>query len=405
MEARDALRAAGNVAGRAVMLKVGAIAAVCFIIFLFVVGLFGAGIGGKAFADSCGDRGTPGADLGGDMGDGSAQQPGAGMRATQIKNAEIIDGVAKESGLSGRATLIALMTALQESTLLNLDHGHADSIGIFQQRPSQGWGTQENIMKPKYSANMFFFGGNSGSPRGLTDIKGWETMDMGKAAQAVQHSKYPKLYTGQEDPAREIAHLAEIDLDRPGKGGPAGEPGAGDTEQTDDQGDQGDEEAPECHDEDNGGAGKPGKAGAPFHDGAADWPANVKNPRATEQAIAWARDQAKTGGRDWYRACLAFVAQTYGWSFSGVSYAIDHYHAMPANMRHDGDREPPPGALMYWDTGQRAGHVALYLGDGKIASNDIKRPGYIDVVSATDIESKWGAKYVGWAPPYFPKGG
>ncbi|WP_406054002.1 hypothetical protein OG462_42580 [Streptomyces sp. NBC_01077] len=64
-----------------------------------------------------------------------------------------------------------------------------------------------------------------------------------------------------------------------------------------------------------------------------------------------------------------------------------------------------PGALLYWDTGQRAGHVALCLRDGKIASNEFRRYGYIDAVNATDIETVWGATYLGWAPPYFPSGG
>ncbi|MFI7142850.1 peptidase M23 [Streptomyces massasporeus] len=372
-----------------------------FVVFLFVVGIFGAGIGGKAFADSCGDRGTPGVDYGdGDGGDFSddAQNPAADLRKNQIANAKIIDGVAEDGGLSGRATLIALMTALQESTLLNLDHGHLDSIGLFQQRPSAGWGTKEQIMKPKYAAHMFFFGDDDGSPRGLTDIKGWESMGLGEAAQAVQRSAYPDLYDGQEDYARRIANDAGIDLDRPGKGG--------DADQADDgangEEDQGDGlDGGECYPQD----GKPAKPGAPFHDGDADWPAAVKNPRSTADAIAWAENEAKNGGGDWYRACLAFVARVYGWNFSGVPYAIDHYKEMPASMEHDKDRNPPPGALMYWDTGQRAGHVAVYLGDGKIASNDILRPGYIDVVPATDIETKWGATYLGWAPPYFPKGG
>nr|WP_240981715.1 NlpC/P60 family protein [Streptomyces sp. R302] len=142
-----------------------------------------------------------------------------------------------------------------------------------------------------------------------------------------------------------------------------------------------------------------------FHDGAAGWPASVRNPRSTAGAIAWARQEAAGGGANWYRACLAFVARTYGWSYSGVQYAVDHYRQMPAAMRHDRDRNPPPGALLYWDTGQRAGHVALYLGDGKIASNDIRRKGCIDVVDASDIETVWGATYLGWAPPHFPKGG
>lgn len=401
MDARDAVRALGRFGGTAFKVKAIGAAAVAFVVFLFVVGIFGAGIGGKAFADSCGDRGTPGVDYGDDSsypdyGD-DANNPAADLRKQQIANAKIIDGVAKDGGLSGRATLIALMTALQESTLLNLDHGHLDSVGLFQQRPSAGWGTREQIMKPNYAAHMFFFGADSGSPRGLTDIKGWETMGLGEAAQAVQHSAHPELYAGQEGYARLIAKDAGIDLDRPGTGG--------DADQADDgaNGDQDQGDAPDgqCYPQD----GKPAKPGAPFHDGDAAWPAAVKNPRSTADAIAWAENEAKNGGKDWYRACLAFVARAYGWSFSGVPYAVDHYKEMPANMKHDKDRNPPPGALMYWDTGHRAGHVAIYLGDGKIASNDILRPGYIDVVPATDIETKWGATYLGWAPPYFPKGG
>ncbi|MCX5426078.1 peptidase M23 [Streptomyces sp. NBC_00078] len=400
MEARDAARAAANLGGTALKLKAAGVAAIVFIVFLLVLGIVGAGAGGKAFADSCGERGQPGVDL--DDGEGTAQAPGGQIRKDQIANAKIIDGVAEEAGLPGRATLIALMTALQESTLLNLDHGHLDSIGLFQQRPSSGWGTKADIMKPKYAARMFFLGDDDGSPRGLTDIKGWSTMDLGKAAQAVQASAHPDLYAGHEDAARQIAEEAGLDLNR------AGDAGTGNEDQGDDASNGDEDQGPategECYPEGNGG--KPGKPGAPFHDGDAPWPAAVKNPRSTEDAIAWAKSQSGIGSSAlWYRACLAFTAKVYGWNFSGVQYAIDHYKEMPASMKHDKDRNPPPGALMYWDTGQRAGHVAVYLGDGKIASNDIRRPGYIDVVPATDIETKWGATYLGWAPPYFPKGG
>ncbi|GHH56218.1 peptidase M23 [Streptomyces candidus] len=404
MDGRDAVRTIGRLGGTGLKIKAAAIASVVFVIFLFVVGIFGAGISAKAYADSCGPRGRPGVDYG----EGTAQQPTGNIRKNQIANAKIIDKVADDGGLSGRATLIGLMTALQESTLLNLNHGHLDSIGLFQQRPSQGWGTKTQIMQPKYAADRFYFGTNRNTTdgiHGLTDKKGWETMSPGKAAQAVQASAHPELYDGQEDAAREIAKEAGIDLDRPGKGGNVDQDQDQDQDQGDDTStgneDQGDN--PGCYPED--AKDRPGKPGAAFHDGDAPWPANVKNPRSTEAAIAWAEKEAKNGGKDWYRACLAFVARVYGWSFSGVPYAIDHYREMPASMKHDKARNPPPGALMYWETGGRAGHVAVYLGNGKIASNDIRRPGYIDVVPATEVETKWGSTYVGWAPPYFPKGG
>ncbi|WP_069874722.1 hypothetical protein [Streptomyces malaysiensis] len=399
----DAGQALANLARRALSLKVIAIAVVAGICFLLVVGMFGAGIGGKAFADSCGARGKPGVDLE-DRGDDSPQKPSTGtkLRKQQIKNATTIDEVAQDGGLPGRATLIALMTALQESTLLNLDHGHSDSVGLFQQRPKAGWGTKEQIMNPKYAAKMFFFGDNDGSPRGLTDVKNWDTIKLGKAAQAVQNSAYPDLYDGQEEPAREIAEEADIDLTRSGSqdGGKGAQPD-GET--------PADPEA--CYSEEGTGSSKPGKPGQTFHDGKdtaagnGEWLPIVRNGRTSSEAIEWAKKEAQSGGRDWYRACLAFMANAYAWHFSGVPYAIDHYKEMPAHMKHDKDRRPPPGALLYWDTGKRAGHVALYIGHGKIASNDIKRPGYIDIVPATEIESKWRATYLGWAEPYFPKGG
>ncbi|MEW1551514.1 NlpC/P60 family protein [Streptomyces tsukubensis] len=404
MDARDAARLAGRIGGTALKAKLIGIASVVFVLFLLVVGLFGAGIGGKAMADSCGDAGLPGVDTGG-TGPGGGQGPPAKLREEQLANAKIIDTVAIEGRLSGRATLVALMTALQESTLINRRDGHLDSVGLFQQRPSAGWGTVEQIMDPEYSSRMFFFGGDDGSPRGLTDISGWALMEPGNAAQAVQVSAHPELYAGHEVTARQIADQAGIDLARTGSlTNPEDENDAIDNLPGDvvDDGPQGPED---CYPGSTAPGGTPGQPGEPFHDGEAAWPVQVKNPRSTADAIAWARQEARTGGRDWYRLCLAFVARTYGWSYSGVNYAIDHYKQMPANMKNDLARNPPPGALMYWDTGQRAGHVAIYLGNGEIASNDIKRPGYIDVVPATDIESKWGAKYLGWAPPYFPKGG
>ncbi|MER8039409.1 peptidase M23 [Streptomyces hydrogenans] len=390
MDARTAVRTAAGLGSLALRIKVGGVTLLAFIVFLFFVGLFSGGMSGEAAADSCGPRGTPGVDL--DGGAGGSPNTAPKTRQEQIDNAKIIDKVATDGGLSGDATLIGLMTALQESTLYNIRHGDRDSVGLFQQRPSQGWGTVDQIMQPTYAASMFFFGAADGDPPGLDDIRGWESMDYGRAAQAVQRSAFPDLYAGQEDAARRIADEAGIDLARPARDGTTPtRPNPG----TD--GSNGDDS---CYPDD----GQTGNPGDPFHDGEAGWPAEVRNPRSTEEAIKWAQRQAVSGRSAWYRMCLAFVAQANGWNASGVYYAIDHYREMPPSMKHDGDRKPPPGALMYWDTGQRAGHVALYLGDGKIASNDIWRPGYIDVVPATEIESKWGAKYLGWAPPYFPKG-
>jgi hypothetical protein len=130
-----------------------------------------------------------------------------------------------------------------------------------------------------------------------------------------------------------------------------------------------------------------------------------RNPRSTAEAIAWAREQVKDPSRSYYRLCLGFVARAYGWSASGTPRAIDAWNQAPASTKHAGDKEPPVGALVFWDTGAgKAGHVAIYVGDGKIISNDIRRSGKVDEVPMSEISSKWGAKYLGWTDPYFPNG-
>lgn len=112
-------------------------------------------------------------------------------------NAEIIYKVGKNLGVSDYGIVIALATAMQESSLRNIDYGDRDSVGLFQQRPSQGWGTVSQIMNPQYAARAFF-GGPTGPNfrkiRGLLDIKDWATMPLAKAAQAVQISAFPDAY-------------------------------------------------------------------------------------------------------------------------------------------------------------------------------------------------------------------
>jgi hypothetical protein len=133
-----------------------------------------------------------------------------------------------------------------------------------------------------------------------------------------------------------------------------------------------------------------------------------KNPRSAAEAIAWAKQAAASGDSKWYNLCLRFVATAYGWSSSGTATALKHWQAMPDDLRHT-DRNPPPGALLFWkhkgDSASDAGHVAIYLGDGKIASNDIESKGKISIVPMEAIEQKWGQQYLGWTPPYFKNAG
>lgn len=115
----------------------------------------------------------------------------------QAENASLMAAIARRRGLPARAVSIALATAFQESKIHNVEHGDRDSVGLFQQRPSQGWGTVRQIMRPSYAINAFY--------DRLEEIDGYRSMEMHDAAQAVQRSADGGAYEQHELPARAIA--------------------------------------------------------------------------------------------------------------------------------------------------------------------------------------------------------
>ncbi|MEU4574627.1 C40 family peptidase [Nonomuraea sp. NPDC023979] len=114
----------------------------------------------------------------------------------QQANATLIVHVAVERGLPARAAVIAVATALQESKLRNLTYGHLDSLGLFQQRPSQGWGTREQILDPRYATGTFY--------DRLVEVPRWEQLPLTRAAQAVQRSGLPEAYAQWEALAQRV---------------------------------------------------------------------------------------------------------------------------------------------------------------------------------------------------------
>ena len=123
----------------------------------------------------------------------------------QLANAATIVSVGRALGVSDYGLVVALATAMQESSMRNIDYGHLDSVGLFQQRPSAGWGNVSQLTDPVYAARLFFGGAtnpNKGKTRGLLDIAGWETMTVTQAAQKVQKSAYPNAYAKWEASAR-----------------------------------------------------------------------------------------------------------------------------------------------------------------------------------------------------------
>jgi hypothetical protein len=116
-----------------------------------------------------------------------------GLATDQMANAATIAAVGISRDLPDQAIVVALATALQESELVNLAGGDRDSVGLFQQRPSQGWGSATNISDPRYASNAFY---NS-----LVRIRGWQDMRVTEAAQAVQRSAFPEAYDKWVDEA------------------------------------------------------------------------------------------------------------------------------------------------------------------------------------------------------------
>jgi hypothetical protein len=120
-----------------------------------------------------------------------------GLDTPQMAHAATIAAVGVRRGMPERAVVVALATALQESKLENLAGGDRDSVGLFQQRPSQGWGTAAQISDPRYSAGRFY--------ATLKKVRGWEKMRVTDAAQRVQRSAYPEAYEKWADEAAVLA--------------------------------------------------------------------------------------------------------------------------------------------------------------------------------------------------------
>jgi len=119
------------------------------------------------------------------------------LTAEQMANAATIAAVGVRRGIPERGVVVALATAYQESSLENLAGGDRDSVGLFQQRPSTGWGTAEQIRDPRYAARKFY--------DALRKVRGWEQMRVTDAAQAVQRSAFPEAYEKWADESTVLA--------------------------------------------------------------------------------------------------------------------------------------------------------------------------------------------------------
>jgi cell wall-associated NlpC family hydrolase len=152
--------------------------------------------------DTCSTSGTQAVDTaavaetvkavldGADTGAGAVSVAGLDDPAEQVPNAVTIQATGVAMGVPARGQVVALATALQESGLRNLTYGDRDSLGLFQQRPSQGWGTAAQILDPVYASTRFY--------KALEKVSGWQSLTVAQAAQAVQRSAVPDAYATWE---------------------------------------------------------------------------------------------------------------------------------------------------------------------------------------------------------------
>jgi hypothetical protein len=158
------------------------------LVALVVAGVLVAGyLGGRSVLDT----------FGGPRCQATALGQGVTFTPEQMGNAATIVGIAMKRGLPARAATIAVATSIQESKLRNVQYGDRDSLGLFQQRPSQGWGTSAQILDPEYATNAFY--------DELIKIEGYQAMEITEVAQRVQKSGFPGAYASHEQEGRVIA--------------------------------------------------------------------------------------------------------------------------------------------------------------------------------------------------------
>jgi hypothetical protein len=122
--------------------------------------------------------------------------------------------------------------------------------------------------------------------------------------------------------------------------------------------------------------------------------------RSCAQAVAWAKAHVHTGSKPGYHnLCDHLVGLAYGWSASGSATAYVHWTQIPSKYKHAGSSSVPAGGLAFFSGG--SGHVMISIGGGKFISNDIHGAGSYTVTTISEIKSKWGKPYLGWAQPWF----
>ncbi|RST11512.1 peptidoglycan endopeptidase [Streptomyces sp. WAC05374] len=282
---------------------------------------------------------------------------GLDLPAEQVPNARTIVATGISLDVPKKGQIIALATAMQESRLRNLNYGDRDSLGLFQQRPSQGWGTAQQIRDPVYASERFY--------KALLKVNGWQQMTVTQAAQAVQKSGYPDAYAQWENLATALQTAIAKTF-----------PGNSDSSGKDKDGQKPDKEA-----ESTTGC-SPSKDGSGFGripEGSV--PKGYKIPKDADpkarKALDWAMHQLGTQYQ-WGGSCTAahgpdpmgrcdcssLMQQAY--AHAGITLTRTTYtqvnEGKPVSPSH-----LQPGDLVFSrGTASRPEHVGMYMGEGLV---------------------------------------
>ncbi|MFI2031692.1 C40 family peptidase [Streptomyces buecherae] len=303
--------------------------------------------------------------------------PGLDDPAEQVPHAKAIQATGVAMNIPARGQVVALATALQESGLRNLTYGDRDSLGLFQQRPSQGWGTAEEILDPVHSSTTFY--------QALEKISGWQSLSVTQAAQAVQRSGYPEAYAKWEPLATALQQAIEPLLSKAGEASPDPSPSGAAGSNTSSPGAPGG-----CAADGDGtdfGTIPPGAVPAE-HKIPADAPATVQT------AIRWALGQLDTPyqwggsctdshGPDPMGRCDCSSLMQQAYKAAGITLTRTTYTQVAEGKAVSADALRPGDLLFTRGTAEVPEHVGMFIGQGLI----INAPHTGDVVRIATLAS------------------
>ncbi|GAA2312885.1 hypothetical protein Scani_78660 [Streptomyces caniferus] len=273
------------------------------------------------------------------------------LPATQIPNAQTIVTTGISLNVPARGQVVALATAMQESRLRNLDSGDRDSVGLFQQRPSQGWGTAQQLHDPVYATTKFY--------KALVKVHGWQQLTVTQAAQAVQASGFPDAYAKWERLATALdkAITASLPHSAQGKDPKGASSGASSA----------------CV------PGKDGSSWGPIPEGTV--PKGYKIPKDADpkarRAIEWAMHQLGTlyqwggtctaaHGPDPMRRCDCSSLMQQAYAHTGVKLTRTTYTQVHEGKAVSATHLRPGDLVFSRGTASRPEHVGMFMGDGLV---------------------------------------